>query len=116
MWQKITMYNDNHREDTVFEGDIEHAKTLLTLQHHGFEGIRNMYLMDLDENPQGDVKIYRINITHERKIEFIPFTFHDGAFGELTDMVNVTVMSDRLAAKKFEASLDIFKSGTTNLG
>ena len=120
MWQKITLMNDATRVDEIIEGDIEHAKLLLALQHHGFEGIRDMYLMDLDEEPQGRVKIYHIGITHDRKIEFIPFTFHPGAFGGFTDAVNVTAMSDHRAARKFGEFIDVFKdlnlSGTTTSG
>lgn len=90
MWMKITKHNlklthNNTRTNPAevtretFEGDFEHAKTLIMLQDHAFTGIAAMYIMDMSTNPTGDVKIYQINVNHKQELQFNPIAFHDHA-------------------------------------
>ena len=109
MWKKITMkYGDGdpgntmlRRHDEEFEGDIEHAKTMIALQDTSFKHVQAMYLQDLDEKPDGDVYIYEVGVTHTGGLEFTPWAFHGQKFDRIAPdtqakaALNLAAMTDR---------------------
>jgi hypothetical protein len=103
MWMKITKYNHNHTgpgdvTHEQFEGNIEHGKTLMMLQPRDFTGIQAMYIMDLDDEPVGNVKIYEVSVDHKGVLGFNPFAFHDkpleriGANAQTRAQININAM------------------------
>jgi len=82
MWKKIVMVNgDGDRgrtasrlPDEIFEGDFEHAKTLLALQR--FDNVREMYIQNMDPDYDSDpVDVYRVISDRRGKVNFIPWSF-----------------------------------------
>lgn len=121
MWRKITLFNGDgdkgntaHRVDEEFEGDFGHAKTLIALQN--FDNVRDMYIQDLDEDPKGDVSIYRISIDRARKITFRPIAFHPEALEPFCKgkaakaLINLRAFTEREAGQKIEELLSALET------